>query len=136
MVKPYTQRNLIQGQSKKFYSESECLIMKKNILQLLLNASLSANLMVLITWVITVSMGYTMIQPTILFKNMAVVIAIVTVATIFGWFYKTNEQPFILGSLHFLATFITFLGLGLWANWFPFKMGSILSSTLIFILIF
>jgi len=57
---------------------------RKNILSLLLNISLSANLMVLVTWMMTTYLGYSLIDPTYLFKNVMAAVAIVAVSTIFG----------------------------------------------------
>lgn len=111
-------------------------MMKKKAFHLLFAVSLSANAMVIVTWIITKSLGYDMIHPTILFKNIVAAIVIVGVSTIFGLFYSRNTNSFIIGSLHFLIVTITFIFCGLWAHWFPLDWGIILTSLFIFTVIF
>ncbi len=111
-------------------------MIKKKALNLLLTVSLSANAMVIVTWIITKALGYDLISPTFLFKNIVAAVAIAGINTIFGWFYSRNANPLIIGSLHFLMAAITFLLCGLWAHWFPSDRGIILTGILIFTAIF
>lgn len=111
-------------------------MIKKKAMALLLTISLSANAMVIVTWVITNALGDDLISPTYLFRNIVAAIAIIGVSTVFGWFYSRNVNPLIIGSLHFLLAAITFVLCGLWARWFPSDGGIILTGILIFTVIF
>lgn len=106
--------------------------MKKKALHWLLLVSLSANAMVLVTWIIADAGGHDGIHPTYLFQNMVAAGAIVGVSTGFGWFYSRNISPLLMGSFHFLGTASTFVLCGLWARWFPWDGGIIFTSLLIF----
>ncbi|MET3683175.1 hypothetical protein ABID56_001266 [Alkalibacillus flavidus] len=111
-------------------------MMKQRLLTLILVMSLSANAMVIVTWFITDAMGYELISPLYLFRNMVSAIVIVGVNTVFGWFYSKDVSPFVIVGLHFLLAITTFILLGIWAEWFPFDGGAILSVSLIYTVIF
>lgn len=110
--------------------------MKKNMVMLFIYISLSANLMVLLTWIITNALGYEVISSMYLFKNIIAGIAITVVSTIFGWFYSRINHLFKYGCLHFMITAATFIVVGIWANWFLADWKIFLTSALIFVLLF
>lgn len=109
--------------------------MKKRTLYLLLLVSLAANIMVFVTWLITVKFGVELFTPSYLFKNIIAVVFIVAVNVIFGWFYSRRVSNIIIGGAHFAVATTTFLLLGRWANWFPTNSSIILTATIIFIAI-
>ncbi|WP_167261734.1 DUF3021 family protein [Alkalibacillus almallahensis] len=111
-------------------------MIKKKLLTLLLVISLSANAMVIVTWIITDAMGYDLISPIFLFRNMIATVGIVGINTVLGWFYEKSDNLLFVSSLHFIVAITTFLGLGLWAKWFPLEWGVLLTVTLIYTGIF
>ncbi|WP_188631906.1 DUF3021 family protein [Lentibacillus kapialis] len=111
-------------------------MIKKKALSLVLNISLSANIMVIVTWIITDALGYDSISPTYLFRNIGATVVLVGVNTVIGWFYSKNANPLVIGSLHFLIAGTVFVLCGLWAHWFPSDGSIILTGILIFMFIF
>ena len=109
---------------------------KRRIASLLFSISIAMNIMVFITWIITNSLGYDLIDPFYLFRNIIASIALVSVNMIFSWFYSENRSKLVIGSLQFLFAVTTFVIFGLWAYWFPFDIIAISISVSIFTIIF
>ncbi|WP_349409902.1 DUF3021 family protein [Pseudalkalibacillus sp. SCS-8] len=104
--------------------------------QLILAVSLAANVMVIVTWAITKQLGNSIIDPAYLFKNMIAAAVIVGGNIALGWLYHRRRNHFFIGSVHFIVALMSFIGVGVWAKWFPADLSIIITSVIMFIFIF